>query len=123
MTQKLTPLRLERLETELHVQTVLAMPMPRWSTPSAAASCWYPHPLDLCLAAARRGARADAGGAPRDLRPDPCRQEAGRDAGARNHVKEALEPNIERVRQIARLPASAIPPFLLPVDLPNASKS
>ncbi len=84
MTQKLTPLRLEGLETELHVQTVLAkanaqmietirrsqlLVIPTHSTFAA-----QPHVEEL---------GTHAGAASRNLRPDPCRQEGRRGAGAR----------------------------------------
>jgi DNA-binding GntR family transcriptional regulator len=116
MEQKYTALRLEKLETELHVQTVLTranaqmvasirrsqlLLIPTHSTFAA-----EPHVEELRRMLEEHRAIYDlilAG---------------NKDAAMRSlesHVKSALAPNVERLRHIGTLPESLLPPFLLPV--------
>lgn len=115
--QRLTPLKFEKLEAELHVQVVLAkanaqmvetirrsqlLVIPTHSTFAA-----LPHTeelgrtleehlgiYDMILARKKRAAMQ----------------------ALEAHVKRALEPNVERLRRLGPLPDSLRPPFLLPVD-------
>jgi DNA-binding GntR family transcriptional regulator len=119
---KLTPLRVERLETELHVHTVLARANSRiveavrrsqlLVIPTHSTFALQPHIaevgrtleehleiFDLILTGKKKAAMQ----------------------ALELHVKRALEPNIERIKRIARLPTNVVPPFLLRVDASNPS--
>lgn len=120
MARKLTPPRLEKLETELHVHTVLASANARMveairrsqllviPTHSTFAAQTHVEELgqtlaehieiyDLVLAGRKRQAMRALEG----------------------HVRRALAPNVERLRRLGPLPDSVRPPFLLPVDPPT----
>jgi DNA-binding GntR family transcriptional regulator len=122
MGKKYTALRLEKLETELHVQTVLTRAnaqmvesirrsqLPLIPTHSTFAA--DPHVEEL-----RR--MLEDHHAIYELILAGNRKAAMRSLEA--HVKRALEPNIERLRHIGTLPESQRPPFLLPVDSQSLS--
>jgi DNA-binding GntR family transcriptional regulator len=118
-----TALRLERLETELHVLTVLdcaneqmveairRSQLPLIPTHSTFALTTQAEELgrtlndhlevyDLILAGRKSGAMNALG----------------------DHIKRALEPNIERLRNIGDLPDSLRPPFLILIDTPSRAK-
>ena len=117
MTQKLTPLRREKLETELHVHTVLAhanaqmveairrsqlLVIPTHSTFAS-----QPHVEELgrslqehleiydLIAAGKKKAAVRA---------------------LEQHVRRALDPNLERLRMLRPLSDAQRPPFLIPAD-------
>ncbi|THD46310.1 MAG: FCD domain-containing protein [Bradyrhizobium sp.] len=114
----ITPLRFETLEIELHVHTVLANANPQMVKtirrsqllviPTRSTFVALPHAeelkgaleehieiLDLVLSGHKKSAKRALEG----------------------HVRQALEPNIERLRNVGPLPNSIRPPFLVPVDI------
>ncbi len=116
-SRTVTPLRLEKLETELHVDTVLACHnhelretvrrnlLPLIATHSTFARTRRDDEIGLML-----GDHVEIFGLIL----------AGRKKAAKQallaHLRRALEPNIERLRQIAPLPDALRPPFLIPAD-------
>jgi DNA-binding GntR family transcriptional regulator len=112
-----TPLRLEKLETELHVATVLSNcneqmafairrnQMPVIATHSAFAS--YPHVEELGRTLVEHLEVYDF-----ILK----RNKRAAMLALENHVKRALEPNLERLKNIGTLPESLRPPFLMRVE-------
>ncbi len=111
--QSFTALRLEKLETELHVQTVLAdanihmidsirrNQIPVIPTHSTFASQFHIEELGRTLEEHLEIYDLIVRG----------RKKAAMKA-LETHVRRALEPNIERLRRITPLPASLTPPFL-----------
>jgi DNA-binding GntR family transcriptional regulator len=117
MTQKLTPLRREKLETELHVHTVLARANAQMvetirrsqliviPTHSTFASQPYAEELGRSseehleiyelIAAGKKKAAMRA---------------------LEQHVRDALERNVERLRALRPLSDAQRPPFLIPAD-------
>ncbi len=116
-SKKLTPLRFEKLETELHVQTVLAhanrqmvetirrsqlIVIPTHSTFAA-----QPHLDELSRTLEEHIEMFDLVlGNKRKLAMQALE----------GHVKRALDPNVERIRRLGRIPEALRPPFLLPVE-------
>jgi DNA-binding GntR family transcriptional regulator len=117
LKQNFTPLRLEKLEMELHVATVLSNcneqmafairrnQMPVIATHSAFAS--YPHVEEL-------GQTLEEHLEVYDLILK--RKKRAAMLALSDHVKRALEPNLERLRNIGTLPDSLRPPFLIPAE-------
>ena len=115
--QTLTPLRLEKLETELHVHTVLAKANPQLvaaihrsqmhviATHSTFAA--MPHVEELRRTIEEHLEIYDL---------VSRRDKEGARAALESHVKRALEPNIERLRRLDPLPDSVRPSFLVPAD-------
>jgi len=117
MTQKLTPLRREKLETELHVHTVLAnanaqmvetirrsqlLVIPTHSTFAA-----QPHAEEL-------GRSLQEHLEIFDLIVAGKKKPAMRTL--EQHVRGALDPNVERLRTLRPLSDAQRPPFLIPAD-------
>lgn len=116
--QTLTPLRLERLETELHVQTVLASANPQLvaaihrshlhviATHSTFAA--LPHVEELRNTIEEHLEIYDL---------VIKRDKQGAKQALESHVKRALEPNVERLKRLEPLPDSIRPSFLVPADV------
>jgi DNA-binding GntR family transcriptional regulator len=112
--QKLTPLRLEKLETELHAHTVLSNANPRmvdtirrsqlFVIPTHSTFASQPHVEEL-------GRTLEDHLEIYDLILK--RQKKRAMQALEMHVRRALEPNVERIRQISGRPSLATPPFLL----------
>jgi DNA-binding GntR family transcriptional regulator len=124
LKQNFTPHRLEKLETELHVATVLSScneqmafairrnQMPVIATHSAFAS--YPHVEEL-------GRTLEEHLEVYDLILKHKKRVAM--LALENHVKRALEPNVERLRNIGPLPESLRPPYLIPSETDGQVRS
>jgi DNA-binding GntR family transcriptional regulator len=115
MGQRLTPLRVEKLETELHVHTVLAkanrqivdtirrshlVVIPTHSTFAA-----QPHLEEI-------GQTLEEHLEIYDLILD--RKKRAATQALEGHVRRALETNVKRLNQLGSLPDSLRPPFLQP---------
>ena len=113
--QKLTPLRLEKLETELHVQTVLASANAQMVEtirrsqllviPTHSTFAMQPHNEELSQTIDEHLAIFEL---------IIKRQKKAAMRALESHVRRALEPNIERLRQIPPLSDAQRPPFLIP---------
>jgi DNA-binding GntR family transcriptional regulator len=114
--QKYTARRLETLERELHALTVLSNANPQiveairhsqlLLIPTHSTFAAQPHVKELDRTLEEHLEIYD-------LILKRRKESAMR--ALETHVRLALEPNIERIRRLGRLPASARPPFLLPI--------
>jgi DNA-binding GntR family transcriptional regulator len=115
LEQKITPVRIEKLEIELHVQTVLA-DANRHIVETVRRTQLIVIPTHSTFASHQRvrelGRTLEEHLEIYDL--ILARKKHAATQALEGHVKRALEPNVERLHKLGPLPESLRPPFLIP---------